>query len=109
MPPEDLTLSLRASRPMSPVGVTALAAAMQVAILAAGRFPCRSRSAAQVARLVWTAPLAESADTPRPASDAPSNPTQRFTAGQLSLAFGMAVLTLTAWLQLLHVSGALGH
>jgi hypothetical protein len=109
MPPVDLTIPIRVSRTVSPAGMTALAAVMQVAVLAAGRFPCRPRLGTQVARLVWPAPVTESGETPRPPGNAPSNPTQSFTAGQLSLAFGMAVLVLAVWLQLLHVSGALGR
>jgi hypothetical protein len=40
---------------------------------------------------------------------APSHPVHAFSAGQLALNLGMAVITLAAWLHIVHRKGTLGQ
>jgi hypothetical protein len=88
---------------VSAFGVATIVAAIHVAILASrvhGRHHHRP-----ISGLSWEAPRL-SQTTAATAEEPPSNPRQSFSAGELALTIGMAVVALTLWLHVMRISGA---
>ena len=89
---------------VSRVGLAAMIAALHVAILAS-RMPVRNLHRPPVTLLSWQIPVAPQPPVAVP-DDPPSNPHQAFCVGELALAVGMAIIVLTRWLHIMHISGA---
>lgn len=89
---------------VSPVGLAALVAALHLAVLT-GRVSVRWAGARPGALVIWRMPQ----DTIRVAAgksaQPPSRPTQTYSAGQLALAVGMAIVTLACWLHIMRLTG----
>lgn len=86
------------------MGLAALVAALHLAVLT-GRVSARWAGARPGVLVIWRMPQ----DTLRVAADKsdqpPSRPTQSYSAGQLALAVGMAVVTLARWLHIMRLTG----
>ena len=88
---------------ISAVASTAIVAALHIMVLAT-RVPGK-HAPRPMTLLTWQAP-ARAPEAALAAEDPPSNPVQNYSVGQLALAVGMAVMTLTRWLHVMRVSGS---
>jgi len=93
---------------VSPFGLTALAAVLHVAVFT-GRLPVQAFPSRTTTHITWQEPISSSIGDVRNADKIPSNPIHTYCAGHLALILGMAVIALTAWLQIMRISGALGR
>ena len=89
------------------MGLAAVAAAWHVAVFAR-RVPARSVVTGPATLLIWRVPAEAPGASSRAANRAPSKPVGTYCAGQLALTFGMAVITLARWLQIMRINGARG-
>jgi len=94
--------------PSSPLGLTAIAAILHLAVFA-GKVSPRRMPNRPAMHLVWQQPAKCRIDSERTEDKVPSNPIHTYCAGHLALAHGMAVVSLAAWMQIMHISGARGQ
>ena len=108
MASDTVTASLDCNHPQPrpAVALAALVAALHLSVLA-GRLGSRAiPSACDV--LTWRAPAVGPADEPT-SEQSPSNPQRTYSAGQLALDTGIAVVALTAWLRVMRTNGSRGQ
>lgn len=99
-----LISSVQRTDRVSGVGLATMVAALHVVILAS-RIHARHPHRSPIALMNWQMPVAS--QIPATISDeSPSNPHQAFCVGELALAAGMAIITLTRWLHVMRISGA---
>jgi hypothetical protein len=89
---------------VSPVGLAAVVAALHLALLT-GRVPAFSPARRQGTLMIWRTTADVRAAAGGESEAAASRPVQTYAAGQLSLAAGMAVVTLARWLRIMRLTG----
>lgn len=103
-----LTQPTHPNRPQArpAVALAALVAALHLSVLA-GRLGSRAIPG-PCDVLTWRAPAVGPADEPT-SEQSPSNPQRTYSAGQLALDTGIAVVALTAWLRVMRTNGSRGQ
>ena len=89
---------------VSPVGLAALVAALHLAVLTGRVSVCRAGTRPGTLMIWRMTGDALGTDTGK-SDQSPSRPTQTYSAGQLDLAVGMAVITLARWLHIMRLTG----
>lgn len=89
------------------VALAALVAVLHLSVLA-GRLGNRRLVPGACNVLAWRAPATGPGDETAAASQSPSNPQHTYSAGQLALDTGIAVIALAAWLRVMRLNGARG-
>jgi hypothetical protein len=93
---------------VSPVGLAALVAALHLAVLT-GRVPVWSVVGRAGTLQIWRVPADASATTARETGRVASRPVKSYSAGQLSLSAGMAIVALARWLRVMRLTGTQGQ
>lgn len=89
---------------VSPVGLAALVAALHLAVLT-GRVSVRWAGNRPGTLMIWRMTGDAPGTNTGKSDQSPSRPTQTYSAGQLDLAVGMAVITLARWLHIMRLTG----
>ena len=89
------------------MALATLVAALHLAVLAR-RMSAGLESHRPVATLAWRAEGSAGVAVRREPDETPSHPSHRFSAGQLALTAGMAVVTLGRWLHIMRSNSSVG-
>ncbi|MGQ9648985.1 MAG: hypothetical protein ACUVXJ_02650 [Phycisphaerae bacterium] len=89
---------------VSPVGLAALVAALHLAVLT-GRVSVRWAGARPGTLVIWRMPQDAIRVVAGKSAQPSSRPIQTYSAGQLALAVGMAIVTLACWLHIMRLTG----